>query len=60
MFEYFDLANKDLFEAKFLSGIEGKEIRLIGKIEEITAEGFALPRLKLKYKDVEVLNVIQE
>lgn len=59
MFEYYDMANKDLIAGDFLKEADGKNFRLTGKIESIAAEGSAMPRLKVNFSEVDILDVIE-
>lgn len=60
LFEYYDMKDKDLLKEENMNQIEGKNLRLSGTIKDITAEGYAMPRLKVDFADADIWDMIEE
>ena len=60
LFEYYDMAHIAALTIGFMDSVEGKVLRLRGTIKDISAEGYAMPRLKVNYSNVEVWDVMEE
>lgn len=53
-FEYFSMTDSETLNADFMARVEGKIIRLKGKVNDITAQGSAMPRLQINYSEAEI------
>lgn len=59
-FEYFDMADPAAIREDFMVKMEGKALQLKGKVNEIKAEGYAMPRLRIEYSGVVVWDVVED
>lgn len=59
-FEYFDMSDPATIQEDYMGKMEGKVLQLKGKVNEIKAEGYAMPRLRIEYSEVVVWDVIDE
>lgn len=60
LFEYYDMDNANASNKDFMERIEGKWLRLSGKIKDIKAEGYTMPRLRVEYSDVDIWDMPDE
>jgi len=60
LFEYFDMGDINALTTGFMDTMEGKVLRLGGIIKDISAEGYAMPRLRVDYSGVEILDVTEQ
>lgn len=54
MFEHYDMDDKELLKEPVYSRLEGKEMRLKAVVKEITAGGFAMPRLDVNFTSADI------